>query len=244
MARNSDRPDVGEGGVLDLLDRYPVTFGVVGANVLLFLFAASRSGLGVSVSGEVLFQLGANVWPLVLVEPWRLLTSAFLHADFLHLLFNAFFIYSVGRVLEVQLGSARLWVAYVLSAVAGSVCSDAWQALRGQAALSIGASGGGYGLILLGFVYASRVPERLGSFAASMRRILFFAVVFSIMIMARQIDHAAHLGGAAAGALFGWKFDTKPSADPHPAWTPLAHVLALLSLASFAAVVLRLRAGG
>lgn len=243
MARNSDRPDVGEGGVLDLLDRYPVTIGVLGANLALFLFAASRAGLTVDIPGEVLFQLGANVYPVVLHEPWRVLTSAFLHANLLHLLFNAFAMLAIGRVLEVHLGSSRLWCAYLLSALGGSVCSDVWQALRGVPALSVGGSGGGFGLILLGFVYASRVPERLGSLALSLRSWLFSAALFSLFFF-QQIDHAAHLGGAAVGALIGWRVDTKPSADPHPAWTPLAHVLALLSLASFAAVVLRLRAGG
>ncbi|MCO5170469.1 MAG: rhomboid family intramembrane serine protease [Planctomycetes bacterium] len=191
---------------------------------------------------DVLFDLGANVWPVVLSEPWRLLTSAFLHADVIHILFNSFALLAVGRVLEVQLGSARLWVIYVLAAVGGSVCSDAWQAVRGQPAVSIGASGGAFGLILLGYVYASRVPERLGSFAAGLRSWLVTIALFSLLFI-RELDHAAHLGGAAVGALFGRQLDTRPGPDPHPAWVFLAHGLALLALASFAAVVMRLRAG-
>lgn len=143
-------------------------------------------------------------------------------------------------MLEVQLGSARVWVIYVLSAVGGSVCSDAWQALRGSA-LSIGASGGAFGLILLGYVYATRVPERLGSFAAGLRSWIITAVIFSLLLF-QSIDHAAHLGGAATGALFGLRLSTRPG-EQHPAWTWGAHALALLSLASFAAVVMRLRGG-
>lgn len=238
--RNSDRPDVGRGGLLELLDRYPVCFGLLGANVVLFLFALSRAGGGFAVPPEVLYHLGGNVYPEVRAEPWRLLTSAFLHADVIHILFNSFALLAVGRVLEVQLGSARLWVIYVLAAVGGSVCSAGWQAVSDRAAVSVGASGGAFGLIFLGWVYASRVPERLGSFAAGLRSWLFTIAIFSLLFF-RDLDHAAHAGGAAVGALFGRQLDTRPGRDLHPAWAFLAHGLALLALASFAAVVLRLR---
>lgn len=241
--RNSDRPDVGRGGPLELLDRYPVTTGVLLANLALFVFALSRGGAGLQVQPEVLYDLGANVYPVVLNEPWRLLTAAFLHNDLLHILFNSFALLAIGRVLEVQLGSARVWVIYVLSAVGGSVASDVWQLVRARPALSIGASGGAFGLILLGYVYASRVPERLGSFAMALRSWIMSAVLFSLLFF-QNIDHAAHLGGAATGALFGLRLSTRPGGDPHPAWTWGAHALAVLSLLSFAAVVLRLRDGG
>lgn len=241
--RNSDRPDVGRGGPLELLDRYPVTFGVLLANLALFVFALSRGGAaGLQVQPEVLYDLGANVYPTVRDEPWRLLTSAFLHNDLLHILFNSFALLAVGRVLEVHLGSARVWVIYVLSAIGGSVASDVWQYLRHAPALSIGASGGAFGLILLGYVYASRVPERLGSFAMALRSWIVSAVIFSLLFF-QNIDHAAHLGGAAVGALFGLRLSPRPGGEPHPAWTYAAHALALLSLAAFAAVVVRLRDG-
>lgn len=239
--RNSDRPDVGRGGPLELLDRYPMTIGVLLANVALFVFAIGRGGVGLAVHPEVLEDLGANVYPIVLHEPWRLLTSAFLHHDVLHLLFNSLALLAVGRVLEVHLGSARVWVVYVLSAVVGAACSDAWQALRGPA-LSAGASGGAFGLILLGYVFATRVPERLGTFAMALRSWIITALIFSLLLF-QSTDHAAHLGGAATGALFGDRISPRPGDDAHPAWTYGAHALALLSLAAFAAVVLRLRDG-
>lgn len=238
--RGTDRPDVGEGGPLELIDRYPVTFGALAANVALYIFAATRSGGLMRIAGEVNLQLGANVWPLTPHEPWRLLTHAFLHHDLLHLVFNTLAILSIGRILEVHLGSARLWVCYVASALAGGVFSAGFQALRGSA-LSVGASGAAFGLILCGFVYSTRAPERLGTLALSLRSWLVSAGIFSLLLF-NQLDHAAHVGGAAAGALFGWRFDTRPR-EPHRLWAPLSHLLALVCLAAFAAVVLRMRAG-
>lgn len=239
--RGTDRPDVGASTPLELLDRYPVTFGVLAANVALFVFCAFRSGGVLRIDGLVLHRLGANDGSLVLSEPWRLITHAFLHGDLLHIIFNSVAILSIGRILEVHLGSARLWCCYALSAIGGGLLSVVWQRLN-EPVLSVGASGAAFGLILCGFVYASRAPERLGTLAASLRSWLVSAAIFSLVLFT-VIDHAAHIGGAAVGALFGWRFDTRPK-DPHPLWGPLAHFLALLCLAAFAAAVLRMRPRG
>ncbi len=243
--RNDDRPDVGARsgarGALDLLDRYPFTLGVLLANALLFAFAAARSG-GPSVAPDVLVALGSNVGSLVPGEPWRLLTSAFLHHDLLHLAFNGFALYSIGRVLEVHFGSARLWVLFVAMALAGGVASFAWQAARGAPAISAGASGGVLGLITLGWSFARANPARLGTLEGSLRSWLVWIAVFSVLFFA-QLDHAGHLGGAAAGLAAGQLVRPRPGADTPPAWEVLAHACSLAVLGAFAAVVVRLRDG-
>lgn len=240
--RGSDRPDIGR-GFLDYVERYPFTFGVLAANLVLFGFCASRGGqLGFSVSNAVLYQMGANVAPLLPSEPWRLLTAAFLHADLLHLLFNCYATFVLGRVLEVHYGSARAWVLYFLFAVGGSGASALHQVLRDEVSLSIGSSGAVYGLILMGYLYARSAPARLGSLEVQFRQWIVVGVVFSLFLSSQaSIDHAAHLGGAAAGALAGRLVRPRPGQDEHPAWTPLAHGCALATLASFAMVVVRLR---
>jgi rhomboid protease GluP len=246
--RGSHRPDIGTGGIPELLDRYPVTFGVIGANLVLFLFAISKAqGLGITPSLQL--QLGGNYYALVPHEPWRLITCAFLHYGVLHFAFNAIALFIVGKVLEVHYGWARLWTLYVAFAVVSSLASAGWNALLatgslpfgGSPAVSAGASGAVYGLILMGYVYARSQAHRLGSIAASLQSWILIGVVFTFVFPG--IDVAGHVGGAAAGAVAGALVQPKPGKDAHPAWKPIAIGLAFLCLASFGMVVLALRAG-
>jgi membrane associated rhomboid family serine protease len=244
--RNSARPDLGRGGLLEQLDRYPFTLGVLLANALLFAFCAWKSG-GLGVDTLILVDLGANDARLLRREPWRLLTSAFLHFDVLHLLLNAWALYSIGRVLEVHFGSARAFALYVACALGGSLCSAGWQLLQGAPAASAGASGGVFGLIFLGWTYARSSPERLGTLAEQLRGWIVTLLVFTGFVLLSRpglVDHAGHAGGALVGALLGTLVRPRPGADVHPAWTVLAHLLALSCLAAFGAVVWTLRAGG
>ena len=56
-------------------------------------------------------------------EPWRLLTSAFLHSpgNLLHIGFNMFVLWQIGPYLESLLGRARFVALYLVSAIGGSV---------------------------------------------------------------------------------------------------------------------------
>jgi rhomboid protease GluP len=245
--RGSHRPDLGTGGIPELFDRYPVTFGVLGANLLLFLFVLSKASGGDITTG-LLGQLGANDYRYVFQQPWRLITCAFLHYGVLHFVLNGVALYIVGKVLEVHYGWARLWTLYVVFAVASSLASASWNALLGSGvlpfggapAVSAGASGAIYGLILLGYVYARGERHRLGSIAASLQNWIIIGALFTFVFPG--IDVAGHVGGAAAGALGGMLVKPEPGKDPHPAWKPVAIGLAFLCLAAFGMVMLTLRA--
>ena len=56
-------------------------------------------------------------------EPWRLLTSAFLHSPSspLHILFNMYALWMTGPYLEALLGRVRFAALYLLSALGGSI---------------------------------------------------------------------------------------------------------------------------
>jgi membrane associated rhomboid family serine protease len=74
-------------------------------------------------------QLDAFGWltPLQTVDqPWRLLAHAFLHGGFVHLAFNTWLLVAIGPPLERAIGSLRMALLYVLSALGGgppSACS-------------------------------------------------------------------------------------------------------------------------
>ncbi|RMG19015.1 MAG: rhomboid family intramembrane serine protease [Planctomycetota bacterium] len=245
--RGSLRPDLGRGGPLEQLERYPFTYGVLLANVLLFAFVVLKAG-GPHVDAGLIARLGGNVYPLVLHEPWRLFTCAFLHYDLLHVLGNSLALFFLGRLLEVHYGHHRLWVLYVAFALASSLGSASWSALVargvvpfGHVGVSAGASGAVSGLLLLGFVYAREHADRLGSLARTLQTWILVGVAVTALVP--RIDVASHVAGAVAGALAGALVQPLPGRAPHPAWKPLSLACCLLALAAEGAAVVSLRQG-
>src|SRR5207237_5022909 len=72
----------------------------------------------------------------------RLLSSAFLHANWPHLLYNAYALFVVGSLVEHAYGRTRFFVIYILSALAGSLASFAL-----TDSMAVGASGAIFGLM-------------------------------------------------------------------------------------------------
>ncbi|WP_417552356.1 rhomboid family intramembrane serine protease [Marinomonas fungiae] len=76
-------------------------------------------------------------------EYWRLLTPAFIHFGAMHLIFNALWVWEIGRKLERLMGS----LAWLLFATTVSIVSNVGQYLLSQYPLFGGLSGLVYGLI-------------------------------------------------------------------------------------------------
>jgi membrane associated rhomboid family serine protease len=133
-------------------------------------------------------------------EPWRLLTSALPHGDALHLLFNVYWLWVFGTLLEDVLGHVRLLALITLF---GAVSAAAEFALfRG----GIGLSGVGYGLFGMLWVLSSR-DARFAD-AVDARTAQGFAAWFVFCIVATKlrvmaIANVAHGVGALLGILVG-----------------------------------------
>ncbi|MBK8480051.1 MAG: rhomboid family intramembrane serine protease [Proteobacteria bacterium] len=187
--------------------------------------------------GWLLLRCGANFPPLSLgAQPWRLLANAFLHGGpyHLHLLFNAYALYLLGRMTEPMYGWRRWLPIYVLSAFGGSLASAA----LGRAVLSVGASGAISGL--LGAAVAAllrlrgHVPERWRS-RLFVNLLVVIGMQLVIGLQVELIDNAAHLGGLATGALAGW-FAAPQVVRPDSGWR--RHVASVASALALAACVL------
>ncbi len=142
-------------------------------------------------------------------EPWRFLTSAFLHSTsgVFHILFNMIALWMVGPYLEGLLGRARFAALYLLSAVGGSV---GVLLLASPESLSwysgvVGASGAVFGL----FGAVLVVLRRLGRDARGILVILALNVVIGFVVP--QIAWQAHLGGLAVGAALGAAYAYAPA---------------------------------
>ncbi|WP_026556399.1 rhomboid family intramembrane serine protease [Arthrobacter sp. 35W] len=127
-------------------------------------------------------------------EPWRMITSAFLHSQgfLLHIAFNMYALWILGNALEPALGRSRYLALYLLSAFAGSV---------GVLLLSpvntyvVGASGAIFGLFGALFV----VQRKMGG---DVRQLLVLIAINAVLgFVVSGIAWQAHLGGLLAGAL-------------------------------------------
>ena len=182
--------------------------------------------MGPSPSTLVLLEFGSS-HPLLVGHFghwWRLVTANFLHGGLAHLAFNGLALWVIGKAVEQTFGRARMLVVFVATGVAGHAASYAWRVLRDEMVGSVGASAAVFGLLGCVVVYARRHNT---STTAAMRAQFIPWLVFALIMgfAMPQIDHAAHLGGLAAGALFGWFLADKRSARRAPGGVWLAAAL-------------------
>ncbi len=175
--------------------------------VLVIVFAAEvvvqyQQGLGLSwnISGQVLFDMGANYTPgFRNGEYWRTFTSCFLHVDMLHIFMNGLGLFYLGPFIERNYGGVMMLVAFMLTGVAGSLLTNIWHI--NEPYISAGASGGLYGLFGVIFSTGKRFKNQLDpGFQTWINQNLGLMVVFSF---APQIDAAGHFGGLALGLIMG-----------------------------------------
>ena len=135
-------------------------------------------------------------------EYFRLVSSGFLHADWMHFAFNMFSLYSFGQYIERFYTATYLLVIYFASIIGGNLVSLA--IYRKQTYRAIGASGGVCGVIYAsiflipgGSIYILPIPFPIPSWIYA---ILFLLISFYGMKSAKSnIGHVAHLGGALVG---------------------------------------------
>ena len=128
-------------------------------------------------------------------EPWRMLTSAFLHSQgfLLHIVLNMYMLWMFGQALEPLLGRLRFIALYVISAIGGSVGFFLLTPALPPSGV-VGASGAIFGLF-----GAMLVVQRHRGGDTKQLWVLI-AINGAIGFIVPQIAWQAHLGGAVTGA--------------------------------------------
>lgn len=169
-----------------------VTLTLIGLSVVSFLL---QQTLGRAWTEQLIFA------PFIgEIEPWRFLTTAFLHSSGLvHIGFNMFALWIVGPYLEHSLGRWRFIALYLLAAVGGSVAVTLLADPFGidWARGVVGASGAVFGL----FGAVLVVLRRLGRDARQILVILAINAVIGFVVP--NISWQAHLGGLLVGLVLG-----------------------------------------
>ena len=101
------------------------------ALVVVIVAAAAPSRPGRPAAALALIRAGALFRPAVDAgEWWRVFTAMFLHGDWVHLGFNMYALFMLGRFCEDVLGPLRFFVVYVAGGLAGGVASTLTRSSR------------------------------------------------------------------------------------------------------------------
>jgi membrane associated rhomboid family serine protease len=169
-----------------------VTYGLIAANVLVYLVTVAQ-GAGINSPGGRLFAKFILFGPFVANgDWWRLLTTAFLHANLLHLGLNMLALYWLGSAVELFLGPLRYFALYIVSGLAGSAGALVVDAMQP----TVGASGAIFGIMgaLLIIEY-----QQTGQLAGQAASLIAINLIFSFAIPG--ISYGGHIGGLIGGVL-------------------------------------------
>ncbi len=178
-----------------------VTYVILGVTVLMYaLQYLSQTMLG---GTDLPYVLGGKVNELILRgQIWRLLTPVLLHGSLIHLAFNMYALYSIGRGLEQFYGHGRYLGLYLVAGYTGNVLSFLFSPNP-----SLGASTAIFGLAAAQGVLIYKNRKLFGNRAQPMliNLGLVLAINLSLGFSANSgIDYWGHIGGLIGGAVFAW----------------------------------------
>jgi membrane associated rhomboid family serine protease len=183
-----------------------VVFALIAINVIAFL-ASGQFGVQAQGGNKLYDHLAliGNAYDPLLHQAvgvahhqyWRLVTGGFLHAGFLHIAFNMYLLYVLGRLLEPVLGSVRFGLLYFAALLTGS----AGALVATPHAFTVGASGAVFGLMGATFLEmrARGVDPMAGGVLGSIGGLILINLVFSFAVSG--ISVGGHIGGLIGGAL-------------------------------------------
>jgi GlpG protein len=177
--------------------RRPVTIALIAVSVAVFLGVLDAVGIGNRWLYFSQVPIGAP--EIAHGQVWRIVTPIIMHGSILHLLFNMWWLYDLGTLIERRIGSLR----YLLLVLIVAAVSNYTQFVA-QGPFFVGMSGVVYGL----FGYAW-VRGRLDPTCGLHLRpdIAFYMMAWFFLCAAGLIGNVAnwaHGGGLVAGAALGY----------------------------------------
>lgn len=181
-----------------------VFVAVMLVNVFLQLFNVQIIGMLDS------FALPASFGRFIL-QPWSLITYMFIHADFLHILFNMLWLYWFGNLFLCFFSSKHLRGLYLLGGICGGLLYMVAYNVFPYFALSVPVStlvGASASILAIVAATAYREPNyliQLFLFGTIRLKYLALIVIGADLLFITSSNaggHIAHLGGALAGLWF------------------------------------------
>jgi rhomboid protease GluP len=189
-------------GRLGILMPEAISMSTLAAVAMLLVYARVWVAQGGGFSGPspyLLIDFGGRWPPFIDAEPWRLVTSIFLHANLLHIAFNLVAIATIGPRIEELYGRTTMIGMLVITGVVANLGALHIGHVFG---VGIGASGGVSGLIGIAAGYGQRSGTTRGRLLRNdMLKWMAYTFIFGFAVGA---DNWAHLFGLLGGLAFGF----------------------------------------
>jgi membrane associated rhomboid family serine protease len=211
------------------------TYALIALNVVAFLTEQGQFTLfGSSIYGRVIDEgvLFREAIGNGNDQYWRLLSSGFLHENFIHIGFNMYLLYLLGLMLEPAIGSVRFVTIYFTALFAGSL-----GVVFSTNAPSLGASGAIFGL--MGAAVVELRARGISVQQSGIGGLIVINLVLSFTLS--NISIGAHVGGLVGGFLAGLALR---AADQRRVPALGLAACALLSAAAILAAILACEAAG
>ena len=172
-----------------------VTKVLVAINVLVYLITVTVDGSSGGSFTTDFATWGPPIWEDN--EVWRIVTGGFLHANVLHIGFNMYLLWQLGKQIERVSGEVKFAAVYFVSLLGGSFGAI----LLDPAIRVVGASGAVFGLI--GYMVFLLRSRGIGLFDTG----LGFLIVINVFLSFRGgVSLGGHGGGLFIGFLLGALF--------------------------------------
>ena len=164
--------------------------GIWGAMIAMFVVELAR---GAVANNAELLRLGALPDSgQIHHEYWRLITCGFLHWDLRHLLLNTLLLFLLGPIAERRAGTVGLLIIFLSASVASGAGILIKHQIWPAEGVSLGASGGMFGLLgaALVLVFRQRSPSRV---RAVLMAALVLGLIYSFLPGVSMIGHIVGL---------------------------------------------------
>ena len=187
----------------------PVTLALILLSIggfLMYLYAPMSWLTGLSLSSSPV-SVNQSLVQTIDGQYWRLITPAFLHFGWLHIVFNCLWLWDLGRRIEQIMGHLNMFMLFLVIALV----SNTSQFEFGGGGLFGGMSGVVYGL--LGFSWIA--PQLQPAWPIQPAKvIMIFMIGWLLACMSGLVEvlgfgavaNAAHLGGLLCGGVVGGVF--------------------------------------
>jgi membrane associated rhomboid family serine protease len=209
-----------------------VTTTIIALNVLVYVGMGLSGASWTEPSTEQAIRWGADFGPLTLSsEPWRLLTSTFVHFGAVHIALNMWCLWGLGASLEPLMGRKAFAVMYGVSGLAASIVSVAWDPWR----VSAGASGAIFGAAgaLVSFFALKKTAMDQTLVRKNLKSLAIFILYNLLHGLGGTTDNSAHIGGLMAGLVLGAIIPSLKHSRVSPAGDTAAQVSPVESIQPF-----------
>jgi hypothetical protein len=133
-------------------------------------------------------------------EWYRFITPIFLHAGIVHILFNLLLQLTLGRDIEILIGSIRFAIVYFASGIFGFVLGGNFAA---TGIASTGCSGSLFGILAITLIDLLYNWEQRPSPVKDLLFILLDVVIAFVLGLLPGLDNFSHIGGFLMGLILG-----------------------------------------